>query len=239
MLGSNLRRGLAAGVAAGLVAGMFALLVGEIPLAEAIRLEHAGAEAGASPPVTRTTQQRLLPVATAIVGACLGGLFAVAFTFARRHLRAPDEWQATLRFGAAVWAAVALFPALVYPAAPPGVGDPATVGTRSGFYVVALVAATALAAGLWALATVLRGRMPRVPRQVAVGTLAVLSAGALAVVLPADGGATAVPADLLWSFRLASLGTQTVLWAVLVVTFGWLLQRAADDRAPAGRGRST
>jgi predicted cobalt transporter CbtA len=33
-------------------------------------------------------------------------------------------------------------------------------------------------------------------------------------------------AGLLWSFRLSSLGTQLVLWAVLGVLFGLLCERA-------------
>lgn len=242
MIGDNLRRGIVAGLAAGVLAGMFALLVGEIPIAEAIRLEEAGSRAGQSAAsadtgapavdISRTTQQSLLPVATAVVGACMGGLFALAYTFARRRLRVRDEWHAALGFGAAAWAAVALFPALVYPAAPPGVGEPSTIGSRSGWYVVAVGAAVGLGIGMWAFAHVLRQRgLADVPRQVTVGTVTVLLAGLVAVLLPANTDPVETPAQLLWTFRLASIGTQTLLWAVLVVTFGWLLQRAQDERA--------
>jgi predicted cobalt transporter CbtA len=33
------------------------------------------------------------------------------------------------------------------------------------------------------------------------------------------------PATVLWQFRLASLGTQAVLWATLGLLFGWLTDR--------------
>jgi predicted cobalt transporter CbtA len=34
------------------------------------------------------------------------------------------------------------------------------------------------------------------------------------------------PAAVLWQFRLASLGTQAVLWATLGLLFGWLTDRS-------------
>ncbi|MDQ3899222.1 MAG: CbtA family protein, partial [Actinomycetota bacterium] len=34
------------------------------------------------------------------------------------------------------------------------------------------------------------------------------------------------PAAVLWQFRLASLGTQAVLWATLGLVFGWLTDRS-------------
>jgi predicted cobalt transporter CbtA len=38
------------------------------------------------------------------------------------------------------------------------------------------------------------------------------------------------PADVLWNFRLASLGVQLVMWATIGLVFGWLTERATAVR---------
>ncbi|GAB3657552.1 CbtA family protein [Glycomyces tarimensis] len=241
MLTDSVRRGLAAGLLAGLVAGVFALLVGEAPLGEAIELEERAHTAAHAPApaahdhdeaftVDRTVQQVLLPVGTALVGAAYGGLFGLAFVPLAKSSR--DRWKAGLGFGAAAWAALALFPALKYPANPPGVGDPATVGSRTTWFVVSLVASLALAALLCLASRRLRARgMDDVPRQLAVGAAAVVLYGSLFAALPSSGVAIEVPAALLWDFRLASMATQAILWLGLTVGFAWLWHRAARKAA--------
>jgi predicted cobalt transporter CbtA len=50
-------------------------------------------------------------------------------------------------------------------------------------------------------------------------------------VLPsADETPAAFPAGVLWRFRVASLGIQTVLWTALGLVFGALTQRALTSR---------
>jgi predicted cobalt transporter CbtA len=60
------------------------------------------------------------------------------------------------------------------------------------------------------------------------------------VVLPGtpDSIAAEVPADLVWDFRIRSLGSLVLLWAGLGLGLGWLLERDGaivpdDDRALA------
>ena len=47
---------------------------------------------------------------------------------------------------------------------------------------------------------------------------------------PVDEVAGGFPATLLWRFRLASLGTQAVLWTTLGLLFGALTERSLQDR---------
>ncbi|MEX1176887.1 MAG: CbtA family protein [Nitriliruptor sp.] len=240
MLAPSIRRGLAAGLLAGVLAGLFAFVIGEIPVREAIRIEEslgtapADAPAASGPddhadfPVSRTTQQALLPVATAIVGAAFGGLFGVAFALIRRSMRERDDWRASLKLGAVAWVVMALVPLLVAPPNPPGVGDAAAVGARSSWYLAAIVLSVGVAAALWALARRLRATGLRdAPRQVVVGGLGLVAFGALVLVLPAPAGAagSGFPAELLWQFRLASFATQTLLWATIAVCSGLLWER--------------
>lgn len=251
MLAPSIRRGLAAGLVAGVLAGLFAFAVGEIPMREAIRLEETLEAAPADDPATsgsddptdfsvsRTTQQALLPVATAVVGAAFGGLFGVLFAFVRRFIRDPDDWHASLKLGAVAWSVMAVVPLLVAPPNPPGVGDPGAVGTRSGWYLGAIGLAIALAAALWGLAHRLRaGGLREAQRQAIVGVVTLVAFGALVLILPTSAQAEgqAFPGELLWQFRLASFATQTLLWAGIAAVFGLLWERdAAANTTPSPR----
>jgi predicted cobalt transporter CbtA len=57
----------------------------------------------------------------------------------------------------------------------------------------------------------------------------------LATLLPGADTPGDAPAELVWSFRLSSLGTQAVLWAGIGCVFGVLGERA---EAREGRGVS-
>ncbi len=243
MLADSLRRGLAAGLVAGLLAGVFALLVGEVSVREAIRLEElaateaepAIADAGERDvEVSRTAQQALLPVGTAAVGAAFGGLFGLAFAFFRPRMAAASSWSASWRLGAAAWVVVAGMPMLTAPPNPPAVGDPDTIGSRSGWYLVTIAVTLVVAVVSWWLSERLReaGRLDAPTRQVVVGVAAI---GALAVVLlsiPVPDDPIEVPARLLWEFRLSSIGTQLLLWAGIAGVNGWLWHRSTGARAP-------
>lgn len=244
-LGDSLRRGLAAGLAAGLLAGLFALLLGEIPVREAIRLEEQAAAAASAgdptvddaPLVDRATQQAMLPVATALVGSAFGGLYGLVWSGLRRRLRETSEWRASLKLGAVAWAAVALFPAIVYPANPPAVGDPASIGARTSWFLAAVVIGLGIAVGTWLLSVRLRQRgMEEPPRQLLVGLVVVGAAGAAMFLLPANTDTIDIPAALLWDFRLAAMATQLLLWGGIAVGFGWLAHRARTRDRPVPSG---
>ena len=246
MLAPSIRRGLAAGLLAGVLAGLFAFVIGEIPVREAIRIEEALKAASADDPaasghndpddfsVSRTTQQVLLPVATAVVGAAFGGLFGVLFAFVRRFIRDPDDWRASLKLGAVAWVAMTLVPLLTAPPNPPGVGDPGAVGSRSAWYLAAIGLSILLAAAIWTFAHRLHSTGLRdAPRQVVVAAVALVAFGGLVLALPSgsEAGGPGFPGELLWQFRLASLATQTLLWAGIAAVFGLLWDR---DTAKSG-----
>lgn len=242
MLTDSLRRGLAAGLVAGLIAGAFAFLFGEPALRDAIELETmaaapADASAAEEPPlVPRRTQEALLPVATGIVGAALGGLFGLAWVAARPRLREVSDWRATRAMAAAGWAALVLLPTVLVPANPPGVGDPTTVGARTTGYLLVIGGGLVLALTLAWTAHRLQDRgVPEAHRAAGLTVLAIAGAGLLALAIPHQAEAAEVPAGLLWSFRVATFGTQTLLWVGLAVIFGVLVERGArrTDRPQA------
>lgn len=238
MIASYLRRGMAAGLLAGLLAGLFAFITGEPLLDQAIGLEESAHQEGQASAAhenddsggevfSRSTQKVGLFVATGLSGAFLGALFGLAFVFLRGRLASGNDWTRSVSLAAAIFVGAALIPFLKYPANPPTVGDPATIGTRTAAYfaMVGLSLLAILAA--WYASGLLRERGVSTPvRQVVVGLGLVIIVTGLFVGLPATTDPGEFPAGLLWSFRLSSLGTQLVLWAGLGVIFGLLCERA-------------
>ena len=235
--GALLLRGLLAGLAAGLLAGVFAYAVGEPKVDAAIAIEQR--EAAAEPAgdhshdqelVSRDGQKGGLFLATGLYGAAMGGILAVAYTLLRRRLRTGSDTRAAVGLAGAALLAVVLVPFVKYPPNPPAAGNPATIGQRTISYL-AIVAIGLVA--VWA--GVVAARTQNVEwRRYAAATAAFLVVVTVGyVLLPRiDEVPDTFPPSLLWNFRLASLGTQTLLWTVLGLTFGALVApRTTKNRA--------
>jgi predicted cobalt transporter CbtA len=244
--GSLLVRGLIVGLFAGLLAGTFAYVMGEPRIDSAIAIEEANgaaahthdaggntvpAEAEEKPLVSRDGQRAGLFLATSLYGVALGGIFAVGFTLLRRRLRTSSDSYAALGLAAAGFVGIVLVPFLKYPPNPPAVGDPETITKRTVTYLLTLVIGllavwAGVAAARWAAARF--GETPWI--RLAVGGAAFLATVVAAyLILPAINEVPgSFPATLLWQFRFASLGTQSVLW--LLLGFGYAA--AVDRRTP-------
>jgi predicted cobalt transporter CbtA len=224
--------GLLAGLVGGVLAFGFASVYGEPPVEAAIAIEEQGgghdhgtdAAEEPPPPVSRGVQSTVgLAIATCLFGTALGGLFALAFAFAYGRIGRFSPRATAFVVGAVGFVAVELVPYVVYPPNPPAVGHADTIGARTAAYF-----------GLMAISVVLAAVAVYVAR---AGWLAAVGAGLAYVVVVSVAGALLpgfdeVPADFpaqtLWDFRVASLGTQVVLWAAIAVAFAALLQRATN-----------
>jgi predicted cobalt transporter CbtA len=230
-VGGLLARGMVAGLAAGLLAAACAMVLGEPSIEQAIAIEAAAEQAAnhAEAPeiVSRAVQSREgLLTAGALYGAAIGGLFGLGFALAHGRLGRLGPTATTAVLAAAGFLAIALVPALKYPASPPAVGDPGTIGLRTGLYFGFLL----VSVGAMALAAAASGPL-RLRFGTAVGTLASLAlfialVATAGMILPAAEAAPAdFPSDLIESFRWATLATQAVLWAALGFGFSLVLPR--------------
>ena len=229
MVSAYLRRGLAAGLLAGLLAGLFAFFVGEPLLDSAIAIEQAsaGAHHHDEEIFSRSTQKAGLFFATGLFGVTVGGIFGFAFAFFRGRLAADSDFKRSVYLTTGVFAGAFLIPFLKYPANPPAVGDPETIGARTSAYFTLVALSLLLVLAAWLAARLLRGREVATPlRRAIVGAGLVLAVAALFFALPAAPSSGDFPAGLLWGFRLSSFGTQLVFWAGLGVVFGLLCERA-------------
>jgi hypothetical protein len=232
-------RGLLAGLIAGLLAGAFAYVAGEPHVEAAIAIEeaatHAEAAAGAHDHedalVSRNGQRGGLFLATSLFGAAMGGLLATAYVLLARRRRDDDGLAGLLLAGAALLGAV-IVPFLKYPANPPAVGDPATINQRTVTYLLMVVLGlVAVWAGSLGYRSVGAQAPPWLRAAAAVGGFLLVTAVSYVVMpsfqeVPAD-----FPATLLWDFRLASLGTQVVLWTGIGLLFAALMHHERRRRA--------
>ena len=160
-----------------------------------------------------------------VFGLALGVIFAVVLGAVGPRLAASTPLAASVRLGCAGFVAVVVVPFLKYPANPPAVGDPSTVNERTVLYFAALALSILLAWAVWRFHRAAR----LAPTAQAWATAALYAAG-LAVIflaLPANPDDVEAPADLVWRFRLASLGGLAAAWAVLALVTGTLLSRPA------------
>lgn len=227
MAGSYLARGMLAGLLAGLCAVAFAKVVAEPQVARAERFEQrvSGPE---RPLVARDVQDTVgLGVGVAVTGVALGGLFGLAFAAVYRRWSQARARATAWALAAGAFAAVFLVPFLKYPANPPSVGRPDTIGRRTALYFLA-VAVGLLSVTLGEL--VRRRGVARFGAWRAGVAGVAVAVTAVAVCLSFLPGVNEVPAgfpgSVLWQFRLASAGTEVVLWAALGLGFGALTERS-------------
>ncbi|MFP5375895.1 MAG: CbtA family protein [Acidimicrobiia bacterium] len=222
-----LKLGAAAGTAGGAGLALFLLAVGERSLSEAIAREAAAAgAAGHEEAFSRGWQVAGGAAGALLYGALVGVVLGVVFAALRHRLPFRDDWRRSLALAAAGFVSVALVPALKYPADPPSVGDPATVGRRTALYVLVLACSAVATWSAWRLWRTLAARGVDEPRRAALVASAYAAMIAVALVgLPPGPDPNPAPAELVWRFRTASLGGALVFWVVTGLTLGWLLVR--------------
>ncbi|RXZ33893.1 hypothetical protein D9O50_12450 [Oxalobacteraceae bacterium CAVE-383] len=245
MVGKLLARGMLAGIVAGLLTFGFARIVGEPSVDQAISFEekmaedhaqheHADAPAGAAHEheheeelVSRATQAGLgLFTGVAVYSAAIGGLFALVYAYAYGRAgsfsaRALSAWLALAAF-----IAIVIVPNLKYPANPPSIGDPETIGYRTGLFF--LMIAISIAAAVFSLKA-RRHAMARFGAwngSILAAGIFVAIIAAVQIALPAINEVPAAfPAALLWKFRMAAIGMQAIMWSTIGLLFGALAER--------------
>jgi hypothetical protein len=222
-------RGLISGLVAGLLALVFARIFGEPSVDSAIAFESAleatKGEAAGPELVSRAVQSSVgLASAVLVYAVAFGGLFSLAFALAYGRIGqlSPRATAAVLAVGG--YLVVFVVPLLKYPASPPGVGGADTIGQRTGWYWAMVVISVLLAVAAVYLGRRLTSRLGAWNAGLAAGAAYVITVAAVQALLPSINEVPdAFPATVLWNFRIASLGTQLVLWATIGLLFGALV----------------
>ena len=269
MMRSLLVRGMLAGLLAGLVAFGVAKIVGEPQVDKAIAFEdslsarEAAAhhdDAGHDDELVTRSQQDFAGLGSGalIYGVAMGGLFALVFGLAYGRVGTFTARGTAALLGLLGFVSVFLVPFLKYPATPPAIGDPDTIGKRTGLYlglILISVAAMAVAVvarrrltvrlGEWNATLVVAGGyvaamvlcylflpgINEVPQKALKGVVGAVG----------DAGAT-FPGVVLWRFRVSVVAVQLALWTTVAVAFGFLARKPLEagtmpDHEGAAAGR--
>jgi len=189
-------------------------------------------------------------VALILFGAAMGALFAVAYAFCLgRSGRLRPRSLALLVAGGGFFG-MYLVPFIKYPANPPAVGHSDTIQQRSSFYLLMVACSVLfLVLTVW-LGKRLQPRFGTWNATLIAGGVFVVATAIVMLILPSFGELAAnkqyhqatetpapltdpsgriafpgFPADLLFNFRLYSVGAQLILWATIGLVFAPLVDR--------------
>ena len=259
MVGMLLARGMLVGFVAALLSFGFLKLVGEPAVDRAIafevQIDQANAMAKEDQPlakaapmpanddepelVSRRVQAGLgLFAGVAVYSTAFGGLFALVFALAHGRMGdfGPRTTSALLAISGLI--AVHIVPNLKYPASPPSVGAPETIGVRTGLYFSMIAFSLAAMIAAWMLRNRLVGRHGGWDAALIAGAAYVAAVVAAALVLPSVNEVPeGFPAVVLWQFRLASLGAQVIMWTTIGLAFGAWMERARTTGGGANSKR--
>jgi len=249
MVGKYIIRGLVVGVLAGLLTFGWARTFGERSLEAGIAFEAGGGRhaASAMPNMTDAEHAAMPAVAeeeelfsreiqsgiglltgTVVIGIAIGGMFGLAFAVAFGRLGSLGPGATSLLIATAGFLALYLIPALKFPPNPPGANTGETIAIRTALYFLMM----AIGVASTMVGMIVQRRLSKAlggwnAAMAGVGVyLAVIVAGFL--IIPSfNEVADAFPANMLWEFRWASIGTQLVLWMSIGVLFGVMCENSA------------
>lgn len=258
-------RGLLAGALAGVFAFVFARIFVEPVVEQAIGYEegigaahqslesaagvaaHSHGEEGGG--FSRAIQMNIgMGLGVLLFSLAIGALFAVAFTVAYGRVGNVSARLLSVYLAGGMLLSVFVVPALKYPPSPPALSLDETIRQRTLLYLLLVVVSVALLVAAVYLGRRLNERLGAWNAALAAGGAYLVACAVLMLVLPTidetpgplrnDAGAIVYegfPADLLYDFRLYSLGTQVVLYATIGLAFGALASKLLDGKRANAR----
>jgi predicted cobalt transporter CbtA len=226
-LGTILKAAIIAGLLAGLTVAVFHLVVTEPIIDQAIAMEEQQAHSGGDheePIVSRRVQKGGLVLGYLLYGLTWALPFGVVYQLAQRWMPVKSRMARGLLLAFLAYWSVCLLPFLKYPANPPGVGDPDTIGYRQTLYASFLALSMVVAAlSPWLGHATARALGVRGTPWIPIGVCLLILSTAVYAVMPSNPDAVAMPADLVRNFRVLSFAGLTLFWIVLGFLFGKLL----------------
>ncbi len=202
---------------------------------------------------SRTIQANVgMGVGMVAFGAAMGALFAIAYLVCLGRVGRLRPRSIALLVAAGGFLGIYLVPFVKYPANPPSIGHPDTIKQRGGLYLVMVLASVLFLVGAVWLGQRLRSRFGNWNASLLAGGAFVVAIGIVMLLLPSVGHLAAnkadfgnhatetplplkdpsgkivypgFPADVLFDFRLYSVGAQLILWSALGLLFAPMAER--------------
>ncbi|PRC45966.1 cobalt transporter [Mycobacterium sp. ITM-2017-0098] len=255
-------RGLLAGAVAGVLAFVFARIFVEPQIQLAIgyedgigaaheAMEHAAGAAGHSHGdgggFTRAVQMNIgMGLGVLLFSLAIGALFAVVYAVTYGRVGDISARLLSVYVAGGMLLSLYVVPSLKYPASPPALSLDETIRQRTLLYVAVVVLSVVLLIGAVYLGRRWAPKLGTWNATVAAGAAYVVAIAVVLLVLPTidetpgplvdDAGVIVYegfPADVLYDFRLYSLGTQVVIYATIGLVFAALVSRLLGERKQA------
>ena len=230
---------LISGAIAGTILGLINQLLVEPYIDQAIEIEVQNTVASGEPvDLDELVQYRLWQkggeiVAGTILGTSISALFGIVYVYSRDSLPGSNNKKKGLILAGIMFFVILLIPALKYPANPPAVGDPETIGYRESLYIGMLVISGFTALGVAVLYRSL-GQNRKESRKIIVPAIYAVIIALAFTVLPNNPDEVAISADLLMNFRIVTTITMGIFWGALGILLGsfWDVVKPHETRAP-------
>ena len=222
-------RGLLAGAIGGVLAFLFARTFVEPVIIRALEYEesHAHGHDHGVELFTRGVQANIgMGFGVLAFSVAMGALFAVVYCvlYGRLGNLSPRSLSVVLAGG--MFLSLYVIPFLKYPPNPPASSLEETIRQRTLLYLLMVVLSAALMAAAVYLGHRLAAQFGRWSATLMGAGAYVVAVAVVMLVLPTiDETPGDFSADVLYEFRLYSLGTQLVLWAMIGLMFGSMADR--------------
>lgn len=155
--------------------------------------------------------------AGAFLGLTYGAILGIVYVISRKYLPSSDDRKKALILAAIMCLSLYVAPFIKYPANPPAVGDPETIGLRDSLYTGYQLASGLIALGVTILMYKLR-RISYIKYIIPVFYLCLVAS--IYAIFPANPDEITAPMDLVNAFRAVTFGTMVMFYLVLGSIFG-------------------
>lgn len=155
--------------------------------------------------------------AGALLGLTYGAILGIVYVISRKYLPSSDDRKKALILAAIICLSLYVVPFIKYPANPPAVGDPETIGLRDSLYTSYQLASGLIALGVTILMYKLR-RISYIKYIIPVFYLGLVAS--IYTIFPANPDEITAPMDLVNAFRTVTFGTMVMFHLVLGSIFG-------------------
>jgi Probable cobalt transporter subunit (CbtA) len=251
-------RGLLAGAAAGVLAFVFARIFVEPQIDLAIGYEdgigaaHEAMEAAAGQAAhshgedgggfTRAVQMNIgMGLGVLLFSLAIAALFAVVFAVTYGRVGNVSARMLSLYVAGGMLVSLYIVPSLKYPASPPALSLDETIQQRTLLYIAMTVLSAALLIAAVALGRQWAPKLGTWNATLAAGAAYAVAVAVVMLVLPTinetpgplvdDAGVIVYegfPADVLYEFRLYSLGTQVIIYATIGLVFAAMASKLLE-----------
>jgi predicted cobalt transporter CbtA len=227
-------RGVLAGAIGGVLAFFFARTFVEPVIERAIAFEgshdHGGHEHGVEL-FSRGVQANIgMGFGVLAFGVAMGALFAVAYCVVYGRVGTVSPRLLSVLLAGAMFLSLYVIPFLKYPTNPPAASLEETIRQRTLLYLLMVVLSAALLVAAVYVGRSLVERYGGWSATLIAGGAYVVAIAIVMLVLPTiDETPEGFPAGVLYEFRLYSLGTQLVLWAIIGLVFASMAQRLLGE----------